>query len=284
MRYGNKTRTIRQVGQWQVDQPQNAVPWYSLSPNAPVSSGSTSVAADTAAHTKGAWVEIIASNAQDTSLVYVTVTGVAASTVLTSTLMDIGVGAAGSEVVVAENINIGSASVPGIAAALPVFIASGARIAARIQSVVTGGKTATIAVQTHVVGSPVLVPSLLDVLGADTAASRGTALTGASGSYTQIVASTSKEYAAIGIVVAGNSSGMAGLANLTLTAAVGAAGSEVDAGRIVVNTGAQETIYNQSSESLVFPVKVPVGSRLSVKHNIPSSPGNVCVVLIGVPA
>jgi len=288
-RYGFRTRTASQVGQWILDDPDNGIPWYSLNPNVLASTGLATVTADATAHVKGAWSEIIASTAQDVSFLFVVASGVGATTVLTSTLVDIGVGGSGSEVAVASNMSIGGAIGTGVFISLPIFVPAGSRIAARIQSVVTGGKTASIRVDAYSVGNVTLVPKSVDVLGADTATSAGTAMSGASGTYVEIVASSSQKYAALGIVPAINSGTIASI-NVTYTVAVGSAGNEIDVGSILASYAATELVSSVGQESFVFPAKVPAGSRISLKHNIPGPAGGVndparyCAVVVGVPA
>lgn len=200
------------------------------------------VTADTAAHTKGAWTQIIASTSADATLVLLDVSGVGASGVASGTLIDLALGGSGSEVAFLSNLPVGSASaVLGATAAfqvpLPVSVPSGSRISARIQSVVTGGKTATVAVS--LLSGGTITPGTLTVLGADTGTSRGTNLGTA---WTQIIASTAATYRHLIIVPSASTSSLNSAAVDDVTVGSGGSGSEVEIGSIAVATAATEQV------------------------------------------
>ncbi|NDD92541.1 hypothetical protein EBZ37_10695 [bacterium] len=98
------------------------------------------VTANTAAHTKGSWSQLVASTSANSSLLFFEIINVATSGANTATLLDIATGASGSETAIVSNLAIGGAF--GALIAFPYKLASGTRLSARIQSVVTGGKTA----------------------------------------------------------------------------------------------------------------------------------------------
>jgi hypothetical protein len=263
-------------------------PWYSTLPGAPSNTGSASVPAGTsAAHTKGAWTELIASTSALTTALLVRVTGVANTATDTAGLIDIGVGAAGSETAVIPNVAVGGASSAndgGVYFMVPVKVASGSRISARYQSKNTDNRTATVEVFAFNVGGSDAVPTSVDVLGTSTATSEGTAMSGVSGTYVQVTASTSAAYRAL-VVVPSSSATSIGTIGINYTVAAGAAGSEVDIGTIRVLTSSNESVASYQNGMLsVFPCVIPSGTRVSVKHNIGSSPGNYDVCVIGIPA
>lgn len=249
-----------------------------------IDSGSNvTVTADTAAHTKGGWSELIASTSANASLLEIRVTGISASGVNTATLLDIGFGASGSEVVKIENVAVGGAA--GIWMQIPFQVPSGTRIAARIQSVITGGKTASVLVRTYDMGDYAAAPTSVDVIGTNTATSAGVQFGNLSqGVYQEIVASTSQAYR--GMVVVGSISGTA-TANLTVSYTVsrGASGSEIVLrDRVDSNASAAESMNTTAPSNTLFGASIPSGSRLSVK---PDTAGNITTsyasCLIGIP-
>ena len=173
------------------------------------SAGATSVSGVTVtasgtAHTKGSWVELISSTSADAYYISIaTANATATSGSDTSTLLDIGTGAASSETVVIPNIPIGhskhwvgSNSGFNTPLTLPLYVASGTRIAARIQSAVVS-KTADVMVEVREVSgtAPSDWPNKTTAwahLGINTATSNASTAPGTS--WTEIVASTANAY------------------------------------------------------------------------------------------
>lgn len=249
------------------------------------STGSATLTASTTAHTKGAYSELISSNANDSDFIIVTVNDVTATGANTATLLDIATGASGSETVLVENVAVGGAA--GAAAGalliqLPVKIASGTRISGRIQSVVTGGKTALVQIYTYTTGSYNEAPSSVNSIGANTSLSRGVVMSGASGTWVQLTASTSQQYRGVAIIPALCGNFVASNARLEFEVGVGASGSEVAFGTTTMRASTAEAIFSVSGIQY-FARDIPSGSRIAVKHNISSDPANYCVSLIGIP-
>lgn len=195
-------------------------------------SASVTVTAHATAHTKGAWTELIASTSGDATFLVLDVSGVAVSATSTATLIDLAVGGAGSEVAFLSNLPVGGAdaAVSGISCyqvPLPVSVASGSRISARIQSEVAGGKTASVAVAAFSGGA--LTPGTLTVLGSSTGTSRGTAL---DTSRVEIVASTAATYRYLVMVPSLAASIVSTDTTMSVGLASGGAGSEVSIGSI----------------------------------------------------
>jgi hypothetical protein len=243
--------------------------------------GGVTTTANTTAHTKGAWSQITASTTANTSLLYLQVSGVLSSGANTATLLDIGTGVMGSETVVASNIAIGGAN--SISIPIPLKIASGTRVAARIQSVVTGGKTAVLG-PTFLDGDDYnTAPTSVDVIGSSTATSQGVSFSGASGTWVEATASTSQAYRAVVLVHSTHDSNIASISNSVMEVGVGALGSETSFGstyNTYVNTERADTA------GIYFPLfgrRIPSGSRLSVRHNIAADPGKYGFTLIGIP-
>jgi hypothetical protein len=263
--------------------------WYEDAPFNTVNiSSDVTVTADSSAHTKGAWSEIVASTSANASLLYVRVGGVGAGAANTAALLDIGTGASGSETAIAENIAIGSAGNSGAPAsfmmfALPYKLPSGTRISARIQSVVTGGETATVTMFVLDAGNYDATPASVDVIGASTANSQGTSFSGASGTWVQGIASTTRAYRAVGLVLSAHSSSLTNVTDATFEVGVGASGSEVSLGQLRHTYTTSETSSSVIPFISVFGRNIPSGSRLAVKHSIAANPDRYGFCLIGIP-
>ena len=264
--------------------------WYEdLRPELLNIASNVTVTANTAAHTKGSWAQLIASTPSNASILRIAVTGVNTANTDTSTLLDLATGASGSEVAFASNIAIGGNQSNNLD--IPLQIPSGTRIAARIQSVVTGGKTATVAANLINDGNYAIAPTSVDVINeGDTSTSKGTAFSGASGTWVQAVASTSRAYRAIVMALAvqtnDTSTGIISSGALNpLEIGVGAAGSEVSSGIFRFSTTVNENVITlfPTTAYAVIGRAIPSGSRIAVKHPIASSPSNYGFTLIGIP-
>lgn len=150
-------------------------------------------------HTKGAWSELIASTAEDSYGVWVFLQGLAISATDTSCLVDIGLGAAASEVVVIPNIDAGTADFANRGAKyffFPIFIPSGQRIAARAQAAMVSDLV-TVAITLEKRNAYPDVYARVTDYGAVTASSRGTLVTAglnAFGAWTNVGALTSQDH------------------------------------------------------------------------------------------
>jgi hypothetical protein len=264
--------------------------WYEDgSPNLINASSLVTLTANTAAHTKGSWSQVIASTSANVSFLWVRVTSINTAGANTATLIDLATGASGSEVAFASNIAVGGASAVGggglqsIIFGIPAKIASGTRIAARIQSVVTGGKTGAVQIWAIDSGDYATTPTTVDVIGTDTATSQGTSFSGASGTWVEAIASTSQSYRAIGLVLSSHDSATANITPATFDLGVGASGSEVAFGTTRYNFNANEAVGIEAPFTFLFGRNIPAGSRLAVKHNIAADPSKYGFCLIGIP-
>lgn len=248
-------------------------------------SSTVTVTAHATAHTKGAWVEIIASTSGEATMLVLDVSGVGTPTTATATLIDLATGAGGSEVAFLSNLPVGSAgggqgaTIACFQVPLPISVPAGTRISARIQSVVTGGKTATVGVAAFSGGAHVPGSSLA-VLGASTGTSLGTSLDTA---YTQIVASTAATYTYLIPVPSASSTSLSTQSD-AMTLGVGAAASEVDRGAIMVQTNTSEGCGTPVG-SAAWPLYAilpgaPAGSRLALKRG--AGLGTLDGAIIGV--
>ena len=92
----------------------------------------TDVTTGGSAHTKGSWAQLAAATVDDTDAVVLRLGGHTTSGVASPALLDIGVGAAGSEQVLVENLDLGNHTFRSFLH-LPVIIPAGSRVAARVQ-------------------------------------------------------------------------------------------------------------------------------------------------------
>jgi hypothetical protein len=266
------------------------VPWYfRLSDSEVVDFLNTTTTATASAtiHTKGAWTELIASTSGEAGLLYLWISNVATTSTETAMLLDVATGASGSESVIAENIAVGgaatiTATVPGIFIPLPVRIAAGSRISVRIQALIASD-TCVVRWGLLKFAGQQMLSTTVDVIGTSTATSRGTQLSGASGSWVEIGASSAKRYRALYIVPSNAGTAMATI-TISYDIGSGASGSEVTLGKTRVGSLSTEDAYTFSAfPNLPIACDVAAGSRLAVKHNIASNPSNYAVCLIGVP-
>jgi len=284
MRYANKILPGTQVSDWPNKSPVRA--WEPRLVDAYTSF--VTVTADVAAHTKGAWTEIIASSAADADCVDLAVQAISTNGVDTGTLVDIGVGASGSEVAIISNIAVGSLATNLFAPnanriRIPVFVPAGSRISARIQSVVTLGKTGQFAIRLMSGGNPSGTSSTAEALGTFPASSEGTALS--STGWTEIVAGTSKKYEYL-LLVPSASTNALGTATREIELGFGPSGSEI------VLTNQRFASTNAEAIGLVdmdgvqgnFPAGIRLASNFPVAIN---SNFDACIIAteqLGIPA
>jgi hypothetical protein len=169
-------------------------------------------------------------------------------------LVDISVGATGSEVVVASNLH---ADVQGGVTAegylFPVCIPAGTKISARVQTEFTSLNSIYVEVQLYEGGFPQVEGAGLDDIGTVTsgASALTTVIQGASGtkgSYTVLISSTARDYA--GLLVAVHDAISTGILNVdSIDIAVGATGSE----KIII----PDALYFVRSQMILSAVYVP---------------------------
>jgi len=234
------------------------------------------------AHAKGAWSQVVASTAENVSLLILSAQVSAAATD-TSTLIDIGVGAAGSETVVVPDVAIGGWGTHQVA--IPLAITSGSRVAVRVQGTRTSPTNATIVL--HLLSSDEFkaTPTSVDIIGVNTGTSAGTAMSGASGAWVQMTASTSKDYQAV-LILPGTSSTDTAVIAVLYELGIGASGSESVLGAQAATYNAAEAVTPAGARTAFMPPvggPIPAGSRLAIRHNIAANPERYNVCLIGIP-
>jgi hypothetical protein len=243
-------------------------------------SSSVTVTANATAHTKGAWVQLVASTSANASAIYIETT-VVNNGFDTSCLLDIGTGASGSETALISNIAIGGsrAVLGSYGFVVPIQVPSGTRISARIQHI-TGSATGSVLVETRNYGDYAQSPTSVDTIGVNTATSEGTNFS-ANNTYVQLTSSTSRAYRAV--VMLPNVSGNA-LATIKtpFTLARGASGSETEIATRYYEYGNSENV-NMNDDPLV-PAVIASGTRLAVKFTGASANfDQYGVCLIGIP-
>jgi hypothetical protein len=209
------------------------------------------------------------SHASETVIVYAW-TGVHLNGSDTSVLLDVGIGAASSETVLVPNLQFGGlASTYGHMYAVPISVASGSRISARLQGTQTS-ETISVALGLRAAGDHSAAPTTCTTYGANTATSQGVNLgaTGANnvkGSWVEITSSTtadmSRMLVGIGIGSPTNAAGVTGFIDI----GVGGAGAEtVVAADIPYELSNQE--FLRLFPAYPFGVSIPSGSRISARY------------------
>lgn len=235
---------------------------------------STTVTASSSAHTFGAWTQIYASTAYDVAVIVVQVgtnTGGQAS----GSVVEIGVGASGAESAIARY----ACGSHAMWVAIPVRVAAGSRISARLQSVVTGGKTGAVWMSLIPQIGDFASPSSTDAYGVNLATSRGVSLP-ASNVWAEITASTTRAYRALSFTLSASNDTQVGAAVIA-EIATGASGSETSIGGFRCRSSANEAITLDSPVPFLYVGDVPAGTRLAVRQNSAQTYFDACV--IGIP-
>lgn len=243
----------------------------------------TTVSLGAVAHTKSAWVQVTASTSTAVGLFrFKPSTWAGFSATTHATLLDIGVGAAGSEVVVVPNLAVGGQYPTSTEYDIPIAIPAGRRVAIRAQGART---SASVGFNINLISATdsQTTPASVDVLGTSTANSSGTAMSGSSGTYVQITAATTRDYQSLILIPSSTSGLTVQYVTAILTLAVGAAGSEVDITQCLAFGDGGQGISPYSVRGEFGGGLIPSGSRIAVRHNLASSPGWLSACVIGVP-
>jgi hypothetical protein len=253
--------------------------WYANAGNTFVGLASfVNVATASSSSSKGAWAQVFSSTAANITHIYISNLTTNWASNDGSMLLDIGIGASGSETAIMSNVALG-----GYASALsfPIAIPAGSRVAARVQGLRTS-YSQYINFAASATSDYSRFPSSIDAIGVNTSTLKGVALSGASGTYTEITSATAKDYEQFVIIPSCNSTTNGGL-NGTLTLAYGSAGSEVDVGSVgIASNTSQNNVSLSNTVSVLNGRFAPAGTRLSIKHNLSSTSG-YAVSLIGIP-
>ena len=238
-----------------------------------VNSNGTLLTGSASTYTKGAWGQLTASTTTDIN--WLLVQGVSFGWFGRAIALDIGVGGAGSEVIVVANLNYSDLNAVTALYMLPVSIPAGSRIAGRFASnsandffnlLVTGFQDTYQSAGT--------AGSIVDTYGFSTSTNFGTQIDPGStpntkGAYVQLTASTTADI--LGVMLRldgqGTTTGTTGgLVSWLVDLAVGAAASEIVILPNMFNISytATSTILNCHNQHFI-PLQIAAGSRIAVR-------------------
>ncbi len=252
-----------------------------LGANTATSQGTT-VAPNATAHVKGSWVQLAAS-APGGSWLFIHAANTTGTATGTTWFLDLAIGAAGSEVVIASDLVIVAQryhAIPSACYLLPLYIPPGVRLSARCQGNSASQNSLSVTVM---VLSPGFLPSatstILNAMGAVEASTTGTSLTsGASnntkGAWVEVAAATARRYFWLGLATFNVSSETPKLIDL----AIGAAGSET----ILIPNLFCQSGGSGSYQIVSLPVNIPAGSRLAARFQDSSASKTLEIVLWGL--
>lgn len=251
------------------------------------SSGYVLVAPNAVSLQYGAWTEIIASTSADASLLALNLGGIDAAAVATAALLDVALGASGSENIIISSIPCGyTLDNFGQMPIFPISIPKGSRISVRLLGTQTATPTYSLDVMVGLYKDFTgKAPSRIDTYGAVTASARGTNMP-TSNTYVQITAATTSSYCGLIMLPAAATNTFSGiLSNPEIseyTLAIGQSGSEQVVGKT--------SVYVTSNESMWVPMgflgcffggDFPAGTRISCKQSVGRTYRDV--IVYGVP-
>lgn len=252
----------------------------------------------TTANTPGGWQQVIANTVIPASdeICWLQITLCGLNQVVgqnNNALFDVGIGPSGTETVVAANIPCGAgfnSGGGGPTFILPIRIPGATRIALRCRAAVTGRAQLVLGVLAagRIPDSAFAdqLPSSVEVIGTSTATSSGTAMTGSSGTWTEITPSTNKEYQALVLVPGGpGDTGRATQETYQLDLGIGAAGQEQPIAWASGSARTDGLVSHNGSNVItnIFGGLIPIGTRIAVRHNLSTNPGQLSAGVIGVP-
>lgn len=232
----------------------------------PTSGYVTTINSGSTRHNKGSWGELIASVPFDARLVIWS--GYVAAGI--KHLFDIGIGAAGSEQLILENVSIQPKySSQGLHLfETPILVPAGVRLAARSQADYATAYPLTYCVLLiPILGYSGLPCSRGTAYGANTAASIGTAFTcgnGSKGSWVELSSSLPHDIRAILPFFACQANASYGWLTYTIDIGIGAAGSEQIIAADLPGYKNNGQVLGGCSFS-PFPIHIPSGTRLAIR-------------------
>lgn len=248
---------------------------------------STSFTTGATAHLEGLYAEVAASlPAAASGVMFVPTAATALNATVSSTVLEIGTGAALSETVWARGtIGYMNSAIFQYPYIFPGALASGTRVAARVRSARTSlalnGVFVFMPVKSVALGAPV-------VMGGSTLTtnSRGVDLT-APGSlnvksaWTEIVASTSAAFSTLSIFAQGVTGTTMNSSGVLVDIGIGAAGSETVLIPDFYLFASSAAEYYSAYTPRAYGVSVPSGSRLSARYSRANSNNSIDLMLIG---
>lgn len=237
-------------------------------------SGLTAITASGSNNTKGPWTELI--SAAPFAAQGIVVYGLIAGASILSTLIDIGIGGAGSEVVVVPDMlqtRMSSANTAMTPFFIPLHIPEGARVAARFQH----NAAPTLRLGVCLVGGGVnfgIVGSRAASLGPDPATSKCPivdpgAVANTKGAWTELTSSAPFQSSGILLTIQPNANYVANTASL-FDIGIGAAGSE----QILLPDIAYNTTGYGWSYRYFLPLAIPAGVRVAARAQSASTATN----------
>lgn len=265
-------------------------------PNSDNVTAATAIVANTAltnsgvANTKSSWVEVVASTSEDCNGLQIVNSGATnAAGNSTGVLLDVGVGAAASEVVIVPDVLMGSRLQVVVGLFLPVFIPKGSRVALRFQSdsaALNPGFRVRFFTKRK---SDLRFGRYLANYGADQATSFGVSIvSGAANSktaWTEITAATTERMMGGVLTVQTNGDNTMTANGWVVDVGAGASGSEiVICPDIYYSTGTNESADLINAGMPWFPCDVPAGTRLAARFTTADiTADRLDVQVLGVP-
>lgn len=254
---------------------------------APSGSAGAAITTGATAHVKSGWVTLIAATTRPTYELFI---GLQIQGGVAECLMDIGIGAAGSEQVEISNLYVSKGTVVhGMMVHAPIKIPQGARVAARMQS--SAATAHTVSVTAYCAGSAAETMTPFDDadgIGVSTATSRATTFDGGGTAntkvaYVQLIAATTRDYRGFYVIPGNGIAARASGAAFAVDVAMGAAGVEqILLPDLVFQSDASENITPVYGP---FWIPIPSGARLAVRgscSSIVSTDRTLDIALLGV--
>lgn len=259
---------------------QNVQRGINLAGDSLATSAVFTVTASGTANTKGSYTQVFAATTFDSQQLVIQLDDITVSATNTGVLMDVAVGAGGSEQVIIANINFGAFG-HGPVFVAPMFIPAGSRVAVRIQSAV---------VSKAVIGRINLVPASVlgdaanwcETWGAQTATSAGTTMptpgvAGTKTAYQAITSATTRQVKwitwSVGSILTNIAAAKGGI-----DIAYGAAGAE----SLLVSNIRWEQLGTEVIRAAMFvvPCCIPAGSRIAARWDSSSTAGTSVIGLV----
>lgn len=232
-------------------------------------------------HTKGNWAQLIASTARRIDAVTIIGRYNSGGTNDSEGLYDIGLGGAGSEIVLLPNLLFGvrqTAIQAGhwVSALIPIRIPAATRVAVRYQMGAASGRSSQFCLIGHTY-SLRRIPAFQRAInyGADTATSRGVnvdagAAANTKGAYTEITAATTTPIKCFFVMVSNALEATRGSGSFLVDIAIGAAASEVVLVSNLFVTGQNTEVVGPAMMGPFF-ADIPSGVRLAARAQCDSA-------------
>jgi hypothetical protein len=251
--------------------------------------GGTSVPANnTTANSMGAFTQLIASTGIDTCYVGFSVYNNSTSGTLGTQAVNIAVGAAASEKVIVQNLIVDQSFSNRTYSTwvFPINIPQGTRISAQSQSTTTSSSCLVMAWLFDGAFSHQEGHAGVDSIGFVAANTQGSTITASSstntkGSYTQLIASTTRDYTSI-YVYFDSLDANATNASFMTDIAIGAGGSEKVVIPNILSRVGSPTIAFFPCLTGPWPIQIPAGTRVAARTQCTTASGKMGVTLYGV--